>query len=263
MSAIKKIVIPFDFSEASVAALDYGLSFVDFNKPIEILAVYVCPSSFSEHDIEQTNQNFKSIVGELNKKTKFEPHFEMVQGALPDALLQFRASNEVDLIIMGTMGDKSLDEHVTNTSNLVLHAECPVISVPYGSEAQQLNEIALVLGKEEIEDPKILNFLLDVARMFNAKVHVLTIYAESIFDENVVVESNEESLAYYLEHFYVEHNFEKNQDVEQGIFDYIEGKDIDLLAIIPRNHVKKTSPSEGRLTKLLTLHSSVPILTLD
>ncbi len=78
-----------------------------------------------------------------------------------------------------------------------------------------------------------------------------------------MVETNEESLEYYLEHFYAEHNFEKNQDIEKGILEYIEEKDIDLLTILPRNHAQKTLPSEGRLTKLLTLHSSVPVLTLD
>ena len=61
----------------------------------------------------------------------------------------------------------------------------------------------------------------------------------------------------------MEHSFSKNQDVEEGILEYINEKKIDMLAILPRNHAKKSTPSEGRLTKLLTLHSEIPVLTLD
>ena len=55
----------------------------------------------------------------------------------------------------------------------------------------------------------------------------------------------------------------KNTDIEKGIFDYVREKNIDMLAILPRNHAKKSKPSEGRLTRLLTLHTEVPLLTID
>ena len=108
----------------------------------------------------------------------------------------------------------------------------PVITVPNNKELETPKEIALVLGKEEIETPKLLELLLEIARAFNAKVHVLTIYKASIYKEEVMVESNENMLDYYLEHFYSEHNFEQNEDVEQGILDFVVEKEIDLLAII-------------------------------
>ncbi|WP_092982121.1 universal stress protein [Robiginitalea myxolifaciens] len=263
MKTINKILIPFDFTEAAINALDYALEFAGYDKPIAITAVYLSSKPVSEYELQETQTSFRNIVADLNKKPMISPALRVTEGALPSALLELQTESEADLIIMGTMGDTSLDQHVTNTSNLVLEAECPVISVPMGSESKRPEEIALVLGKEEIEDASVLDFLLAVARSFNAKVHVLTIYAESVYAEKVEVASNEDSLEYYLENFYVEHSFEKNQDVEQGIYNYLEDKNIDLLVIIPRNHARKTEPSDGRLTKLLTLHSRVPILSLD
>lgn len=263
MKTINKILIPFDFTEAAINALDYALEFAGYDKPIAITAVYLSSKPVSPHDVEESRNSFERIVADLNRHPKIEPELVFATGSLPGTLLDLRASSGADLIVMGTMGDTSLDQHVTNTSKLVLEAECPVISVPMGSESKRPEEIALVLGKEEIEDGAVLDFLLAVARSFNAKVHVLTIYAESVYAEKVEVASNEDSLEYYLENFYVEHSFEKNQDVEQGIYNYIEDKNIDLLVIIPRNHARKTEPSDGRLTKLLTLHSRVPILSLD
>jgi len=263
MGNINKILIPFDFTEAAIAALDYGLKFVSFDRPIRIEAVYASSGSVNETNTLKAQENFSKIVDSLKKHPKIKPELRVLQGELVDTILNERKNQNADLIIMGTLGDVSIEAHITNTAKLVLEADCPVITVPYGSELDVPKEIALVLGKEEIENPQVLGLLLHIARTFNAKVHVLTIYKESIYEENAIVETNENTLEYYLEHFYEEHCFEKNQDIEKGIMDYLEEKNIDLLAILPRNHAQKTKPSEGRLTKLLTLHSTVPVLTLD
>lgn len=263
MSNIKKILVPFDFTEPAIAALDYTLSFVGWDNPIQIMALYVSSGQVIDTARKEAKEDFARIVNSLNKRTHFHPELMISEGDLTNSILNARRTLGADLVIMGTLGDSSIEEHITNTSELVLQADSPIITVPFGSEAKTPNDIALVLGKEEIEQPKVLGLLLDIARTFNAKVHVLTIYKESIYGEKVLVETNEETLEYYLEHFYAEHSFEKNQDIEKGILDYIEEKKIDLLAILPRNHAQKTKPSEGRLTKLLTLHSSIPLLTLD
>lgn len=263
MSSIKKILVPFDFTEPAIAALDYTLSFVGWQNPIQVVALYVSGTDVSETERQEAKENFAKIANSLNKRTHFHPELMISEGDLTGNILNASKTLGANLVIMGTLGDSSVEEHVTNTSELVLQADSAIITVPFGTEIKTPKDIALVLGKEEIEQPRVLGLLLDIARSFNSKVHVLTIYKESIYGEKVLVETNEETLEYYLEHFYAEHNFEKNQDIEKGILDYIEEKSIDLLAILPRNHAQKTKPSEGRLTKLLTLHSSIPVLTLD
>ncbi|MFS4416190.1 universal stress protein [Maribacter sp. 2307ULW6-5] len=263
MSSISKILIPFDFTEPAISALEYGLQFVGYERPIAIEALYVSKVPTAPQDVKEIKEDFAKLLGSMKIKPKIAPTIVIGQGALVPTILEERKAQNIELILMGTLGDISADEHVTNASKLVLQADCPVITVPYGAKLQVPKKIALVLGKEEIEHPKLLGLLLHIARSFNAKVHVLTIYKDSIYDEKVVVESNEETLEYYLEHFYAEHNFEQNDDIEEGILQYIKDKKIDLLAILPRNHADRSSPSEGRLTKILTLHATVPVLTLD
>jgi nucleotide-binding universal stress UspA family protein len=263
MSDIKKILIPFDFSEASVNALEYVINFVGPDRPIAILAMYVGAMPISATEEESLKKDFSNVVKSIDKKLKLTPEFHTATGKMTSTILSAQAKNNADLIMMGTMGDKITDEAITNTSRLVLDANCPVISIPYGCHIKEPKDIALVMGGEKIDDKKVLATLLDVARTFNSRVHVLTIYKESIYDEESVAESTEDSLEYYLEHFYLEHTFNKNQDVEEGIFNYINEKKIDLLAILPRNHAQNSTPSEGRLTKLLTLHSEIPVLALD
>jgi hypothetical protein len=75
-------------------------------------------------------------------------------------------------------------------------------------------------------------------------------------------ERNESLLKYYLEDFYAHHVFIENSDVTSGICDYVQEKEIDLISILPRNHVQNGTPSEGRLTRLLTLKTNTPLLTI-
>ncbi|NAY92724.1 universal stress protein [Muricauda sp. JGD-17] len=263
MSNINKILVPFDFSEASVNALEYTLNFVGPNRDIDILALYVSVMPVTESEEKGLKADFAKVVEGFQRKVKNKPDFITTTGKVIESILAYRKEKNMDLIMMGTMGDKVTDEAITNTSRLVLGANCPVISIPYGCTISEPKDVALVMGGEEIEDKEVLKTLLDLARTFNSKVHVLTIYKESVYEEKSVVDSTENLLEYYLEHFYVEHSFSKNQDVEQGILDYINEKNVDMLAILPRNHARMSTPSEGRLTKLLTLHSEIPVLTLD
>lgn len=263
MSSLHKILIPFDFSEASVNALDYAVNFVGTERSITILGLYVGTMPISEPDNEKLRKDFSKVLDSFNVKLKVAPEFITDTGEVVNTILSAQEKSGADLIMMGTMGDKITDEAITNTSKLVLKANCPVISIPYGTEVRVPKRIALVMGGEKIDDKEVLETLLDIARTFDAKVHVLTIYKDSVYEEEAIKESNENLLEYYLEHFYVDHTFSKNQDIEKGILDYITEKNIDLLTILPRNHTEKSTPSEGRLTKLLTLHSEIPVLALD
>lgn len=262
MNQIKNIVLPFDFTEPAIAALEYAMKFVGYSRLIQISALFVNSVKPGPEGEQKTRDDFSELLTSLDIRTKLAPSLKIVEGTLPRSVLDYRKALDAELVIMGSMGDHSKEKNSTRTADLVMHANCPVITVPYPITKGAPKAIALVLGKEEIENAQVLGFLLHIARMFNAKVYVLTIYAESIYDEKVAVDSTEDSLEMYLEHFYVEHSFEKNKDVEKGIYKYLEDKKIDLLTIIPRNNATKTKPSEGRLTKVLTQHSTIPVLTL-
>lgn len=263
MKAIKKIMLPFDFSEAAINALDYALKLTEKENDLEILALQVMVNPVSGTLEQRYEVEFKKVLLNLNRRSKTRPRLLTVSGNLMETLLQTQIDQEIDLVIMGTMGDREAQEAITNTSKLVSVINAPVLVVPYGCAVKVPREIALLIGNERIEQPALLEMLLDIARTFDSKVHVLTIFKESILAEYGNDEQTEDTLAYYLEHFFAEHHFKKDDNIEEGIVDYIGKRNIDLLTIMPRNHLIKAEPSEGRLTRMLTLHSDIPILVLD
>lgn len=260
MNVIKTILVPFDFSEASKTALDYAVNFSGSEEDMKIILTHVTKDS----DQEKVERDLKGNAGTY-PNFRGSIAWKISDGSLIDAILKIRKTEKVDLVIMGTSGSKEKEEdESTNTSKLVHEIECPVLAIPLNTKKFSLQRIALVMGQEEIEDNSELATLLDLARRFDAKVHVLTIKNKpGLYGYSEIDEKNEKNLEYYLESFYSEHSFVENPDVVEGIFDYASKENIDMVAILPRNHAKNSTPSKGRLTRDLTLRSQIPILAID
>jgi nucleotide-binding universal stress UspA family protein len=260
MDRIMTILVPFDFSRAAKTALDYAVNYAGRSSDMHIKLLYTdegADATYSGKDFVAVKKSYgKNLISPLTWAVSREP--------LTQAILQARNTYDAELIIMGTAGAPEEPDTATHTSRLVLKADCPVLVIPQPAREFKLKKIALVLGRDEIEDTDDLATLLDVARRFNAQVHVLTIENEpGDYGYSEIDERNEKLLEHYLESFYADHTYIENPDVMDGISQYAADKDLDMIAILPRNHNRRSEPSEGRLTQILTLKSKTPVLAID
>ena len=263
MNKISKILIPFNFKESALNALNYAIAFSEnaHETQIKLLYIILGNESLSESEIDS---KLSEIVDKFNNRNKqLSITYQIKKGDLVEQTLQSKEEFQADLILMGTKGRKEGSEiRSTNTSNLIHRAECPVIVVPKTFNKFKLEHITLAIDKSEIEKPDILIILLVIARRFDAKIHVLTIYDEH--DEDFLQERNNESiLDYYFEKYYDMSSATRSSNIADSIIKYDKSQSIDMLAIIPRNHAKAQLPSEGKLTQYLTMSSDIPILTID
>lgn len=261
MNKIRTILIPFNFSRTAERALSYAVDYVGKDANLKIMLAYISEDqNFNKH-----REAFNATKDKYQTALKHNIEWVSTSGPLTETLIKIQQTENIDLIIMGTLGTLGAkDDDTTNTSTLVLEANCPVLAVPYSFENNKIQNIGLVLGKEEIEDTQVLGKLLEVARKFNAKVHVITIENKpGTYGYSKVDEKNENAIQYYLESFYSEHVFIKNPDIVKGILTYATEKNIDMIAILPRNHSSNSQSSEGELTHMLTLHSQIPVLAID
>ncbi|HEA19806.1 hypothetical protein LCGC14_1476400 [marine sediment metagenome] len=262
MKKIPTILVPFDFSRSAKSALEYAVEYVGNDKNLKIVLAYIS----EDHNRDMFKEAFKNTGEKYQSSLKHKLEWVAMSGALTESLVRYQEDESIEMIIMGTFGSTLgiEDDEPSNTSKLVLEVDCPVLVVPYGLEKFRMKNIALVLGKEEIEDTQVLGTLLKVARKFNAKVHVITIKNRpESYGYSEIDEKNENAIQYYLENFYSEHVFIENPDVVEGIKTYASEKEIDLITILPRNHATSSEPSKGALTESLTLHSEVPVLAID
>ncbi len=260
---MKNILIPFDFSGVSLNALKYAIQFAGRNQNLELNLLYISDKDIKKEDEEKLQKKFENLILENQGHDKPKIIFTLKIGELISTIVQMREKYAMDLVIMGTKGADDGEPQVTQTSKFVLAADLPILVIP-PNHVFKLNKILLVLGEDEMQDTSTLNVLLDVSRYAKAEVHVLTVIRnKESLGYSEADERNENTLQYYLENFYSHHSFAENEDIVEGIDDYIKKYNIDMLAIMPNTHAMERKPSKGKLTQELTLKSNIPVLILD
>lgn len=261
MSKINKILIPIDFTPTSENALKYVSNYLKDDQMTEVVLLHVFSRDPTEEEKKEAEAAYHQLAKRMFASVEAPYSFIIRTGSLVDTIMSAQTETGADLIMIGTKGAGSDSEKATsNTANLVLEANAPVLVVP--AEATfAMNNIALALDKNEIDDFFVLGPLHFIARKFDADVHVLTIHTKE--NQATTHSKNESTLEYYLETLDYHCAFPQNTDIEKGISEYVQKNKIDMLVILPRNHATKSKPSEGRLTKLLAMHTEVPLLTLD
>ncbi|WP_066225445.1 universal stress protein [Formosa haliotis] len=258
MKKLFKILVPFDFSDTAMNALNYAKQFVKLDGNSEIILLHVV-----EENSDHAEDRLEAVKANVEKQSLSKVKALVVNGELQSTILKVEEDEKADIIFMGT----SLVNHEklnTNTSTFVLLADCPVIVIPIDYDNFQIKKIALVIGEDLIHNSKLLDTLLEVARRFDAKVDVLTVKnKDGEYGYTNEDEKNENTISYYLENFYSQHVFIDGPDIPEGIFKYAKEKEIDLISILPRNHAEGPITSEGALTKALSQVSKIPLLVID
>ncbi|SKB51903.1 Nucleotide-binding universal stress protein, UspA family [Salegentibacter holothuriorum] len=262
---MKNLLIPFDFSDVSMNALDYATKFGSKCQKATIHLLYISKSKLEKDKENELKSNFEELLEKYQGPGAPPISYYFRTGNFSDAIVDAHKSLDTDLVLMGTSGaEEGAESPVTRTSRLVLEADLPVLVIPVSHKYFKLDKILLALGEDVMHDTSTLNLLLDVSSRSEAEVDVLTVsrnpegagYSEAD-------EINENTLQYYLEMFYSHHSFAENEDILQGIDDYIKKHQVDMLAIMPKTHSNNSTPSKGKLTMEVTLKSDIPVLVLD
>ncbi len=148
--APKTVLVPIDFSDDSIAALDYA---IELTKPFgpEIIVLYVLEPIYyaSAADMYATSPNLTVLIDEQRKagrdqlahieagllKRKIKARALMRTGAPASAIVDSAKKLKVDMIVMGTHGRTGL-MHVMIGSiaeNVVRKAGCPVVTLRSGA----------------------------------------------------------------------------------------------------------------------------------
>ncbi len=252
MKKISNILIPFDFSVCAYRALDYALSFVGESE-IEIMLLQVP---------DEIERDYDNIIDTYSKQLINPIKWIFGKGNLTDIIITATKKEGAEIIIMGTHGLSDTKDN-THTAELVSKTKSTVLVIPDELQVDTIKNITLILGKDEIRDPHELEMLLFIARRFDANVNVLTIKnTPEVYGYSQADKKNETFLEHYLEHFYKNHIYIENKNIVNGVFNYTQNNECDIIAILPNDYTDKGQLSENMLTKELVLKSKLPVLAI-
>ena len=147
METYQKLLVAVDLSNESelvlqkarrIAALDAEIHLVYVQEPMDNVYVGIVPQSAAYSglgDLEaQLGEELKQKLAVLGESFNLSSsHLHILNGSPAHEIHRFAKENDVDLIVIGTHGQKGLQLLLGSTANAVLHgAGCDVLSVRVG-----------------------------------------------------------------------------------------------------------------------------------
>lgn len=150
MKDIQKILVPVDFSDSAVAALQYAIFLAEkFGASIEVFHVYDPPyyvgdvlvqapgrpgMPMSEYIREQATTRLDEMVERVAGTANVPVRRRLLAGVPYQAIVKKARDEGFDLIVMGTHGRKGLSHLLMGSvaEQVVRQAPCPVIIVRGG-----------------------------------------------------------------------------------------------------------------------------------
>ena len=138
------------------------------------------------------------------------------------------------------------------------HLMWPLITVPPGATFSSVKKIGLACDFDKVVDTIPIDEIKMLVNDFNAELHVLNTGKKEVFDPEIVFESG--MLQEMLRPSKTHCNFIINPDTDEGILDFVEKNNIDLLIVLPKRHGLLDKLIHKSHTKQLVLRSHVPVM---
>jgi len=274
---IKKILIPYDFSETAALALEHA-TFMGKLMKAELDLLYVMEShsfvsaissAFSKTKSEYEDRiessagdKFSTIATKIHHDTGMPVHSHVTKGKIYKTITETADKLHSDVIIMGTHGASGFQEHVigSNAYKVVSSAPCPVITVQTHITKIGFHDIVLPIDNSPTSRQKV-TAAIEMAKYYKSVIHIA----------GLINSSNEETLRKFdvkvsqVKHFIEEHEIAYTVKVLNGehlstmLMDYATQINADLMVIM--------TDQEGGLfmgsgAQKIVNHSKIPVMSV-
>lgn len=276
----KNILVPIDFRDQSLGALNQAISIARFLKrQIVLLYIHqekgVLSSIFSKEQNELFDQAVQVKLDELAKEKSLEFNLDIVtnlihNNSVHSAITEFATEYESDLIVMGRGESKDNAVIGSNTSRVLRYSKTPVITVCKNCNTPgKYRSILLPLDLSKETRQKV-NWGIILAKLFDAKIRVVSgLWHKG--NENIVT-SLKAQLA-QVEKFIIKQGVECSTEIVQStqeaktlvpiILKYArETEDIDMILIMTQQENSLTEFFIGSSASELIRKSHVPVMSI-
>lgn len=281
---IKKILIPIDFSDLSVYAVDYALAIAKLHNAkitlvhaVEDMLTFSIPGDFvlsTEEFIEKEKalQQIKSdqltrFAEMLNKKYQNEFDTRILFGKSHRVINELVTEEKIDLVVMSTHGVSGFREFIigSNAVRIISECPCPVLSVQNPMKAHGIKKILLPFKDDPFSRQKV-NVAIQFAKWFNAEVYTLGIEDEGETGHLIKIEREGFQIQAYLDEHQVKNSLEivQHQNPSKAILAYGKQVHADMLLVMAdMENEDIVEYIMGPVAQQLVNHSDIPVLSVQ
>ncbi len=271
---MKSIIVPTDFSPVATNAMNFAADMaVSINASLLLFHVYQVPVSMTDVPVvlvsaDELKKNSEAKLEELKDglahvtSGKIKIYTEARLGDVTDELEDLCKHIQPFAVVMGTKGASGVERILFGSTTLttIRHLTWPVIVVPPGKEfGKGIKKIGFACDFQKVVESTPVPFIRQMVKEFGAELHVLNVDYEN---RQFKPETPEQSLLLHtlLEDLDPNYHFISHVDIEDGINEFVETNNIDLLITIPKKHKLLEGLFRPSSTRQLVTQSHVPVM---
>jgi len=268
---MKNFIVPIDFSQESLNGLEMALLFSQ-KQEINIQLVYVItsvsdyhPSTISEEH-KFAEERFKKLLkdyeGRLGNNSKLR--YIIKQGKVYKEVISQVNSYKDAFVCASTHGASGFEELFAGSNALKIMAAttCPVITIRNSPVPKKIRRIVLPI-KLHPDTRQKLPIAADIAKIFDAEVHVLAIAVRNNKRDLERLDSYSRQSIGFLKSRKVEHVYHTvtGDSLPVLTLNYAEAVDADLI-IMMSSAIDKWNVLFGSYAQQMLNRSSLPLLSI-
>ena len=271
---MKKIIAAVDFSPASKNAAYYAADLaVQLNADLLLANVIEIPVGIGEmpetgyaidNMIVDSEKELVTLTAELVKhvNNKIAIDTSTPIGSVSYSLHELAKRENAFCIVMGA-DSMTTAEHLMMKNHALAAAHSvttPVLIIPPQTSFKEIRSVVLASDLKGYENISTLQVLKNLLRLFKVKLDVLNVVeGDQPASESV---TGSRTLLNELCEFNPEYHFINNDDIKQGIEDYVDRNHSDLLITMPGRHGLFNGLFHKSESKQLIRQPHVPVLSI-
>lgn len=272
---MKTILSAIDFSDCSINALEHAISIARASKS-NVLMLWVnnpnttktiLSSDLSDDLLEEVEHQFTRLIAKYSPElpdSKID--YIIREGKVYKEVVNQARESDAWLIIAGTHGSSGFEELWigSNANRIVQAASCPVITIRSGIAIERrLDKIVMPIDSSPETRQKV-PFTCDLAAMFGAEVHILTIFTTSIQEVRSYIRSYSKQAADYFTKNGVKYHIEEveTDNISTVTLEYAQKIDANLISIMTEQEKSATNLFLGPYAQQMVHHSPLPVLSI-
>lgn len=275
---MKTIIIATDFSPVALNATNYGVDMaLAINASVLLVHVFQVPVSYNNNmdvplpiiDVNQIEEINREKIQTLKEQllhitsNKLQVDTEVRMGMLTDELEEISGKIKPFAIVMGNKGGGAVERLLVGSSALsaIKNITTPVVIVPSGATFNGIKKIGFACDLKKIEEATPVDYLKEWATTFDARLDILNVdHNKDSFSPEVKEKTS--FLQSLLGDIKTGFFFINNENVEDGINEFAESNNVDLLLVVPRKHNLFERLFQKSHSSDLVFHSRIPILSI-
>ena len=272
---MKTIIVPTDFSPVSINATNFAVDMaLAITADILLLNVYNIPVAYSgdapvmllsvdelKKGSETQLENLKAKIDHITSR-KIKVNTEARMGNIVDELEEICKKIQPFAIVMGAKGTSAVEKIVFGSTTLtaIRHLTWPVICVPQGKEyGKGIRKIGFACDFKQVMETTPVKFIKQMVKEFGAELHILNV---DFNNKKFKPETPQQSFFLHnlLEDAKPQYHFINNADIEDGINEFAETNNLDLVIAIPKKHKLLEGIFKPSSTRQLIFQSHIPVM---